>query len=311
MLPAVRQCLSGGIAAGDLTQQGDQRLAEPSFVHLIEMLFDDPEHAVRAEPTSSTTRAEYASRVCTGGFPLAARRSPATRARWFDDYVRLTVERDAVELARIRQRSTLATVLNRLAGQTGQVLNISAVSSEIGADRGTVTDHVQLLEDVFLVQRLPAWGTTLRARATKLPKVHLIDSGLASRLGRTNEQRLATLDPAALTEFGHLLETFVVGELRKQTSWMAHPVDLGHWRTSDGDEIDVIAEHDDGRVIAFEVKASQRISDTTLNSFRKLREALGARFVAGVAFSTGERSYTADERIHVMPLDRLWRPVPD
>jgi hypothetical protein len=40
-----------------------------------------------------------------------------------------------------------------------------------------------------------------------------------------------------------------------------------------------------------------------------LRDALGDRFVAGVAFSTGERSYTYDDRLHVLPVDRLWRPV--
>ena len=83
----------------------------------------------------------------------------------------------------------------------------------------------------------------------------------------------------------------------------------GHWRTSDGDEVDFVAEHDDGRVLAFEVKASQRITGQDFGGMRKLRDALGDRFVAGVAFSTGERSYTYDDRLHVLPVDRLWRPV--
>ncbi len=39
---------------------------------------------------------------------------------------------------------------------------------------------------------------------------------------------------------------------------------------------------------------------------RKLRDALGARFVAGYASYTGQRSYTAEDRIHVTPIDRLW-----
>lgn len=63
-----------------------------------------------------------------------------------------------------------------------------------------------------------------------LPKVHVVDSGLAAWLLGSNPQRLATLDPTALSEFGHLLETFVVGELRKQVSWLDEPVSLGHWR---------------------------------------------------------------------------------
>jgi hypothetical protein len=41
----------------------------------------------------------------------------------------------------------------------------------------------------------------------------------------------------------------------------------------------------------------------------KLRDSVGDRFIAGVAFSTGARSYTFDDRLHVMPIDRLWRTV--
>lgn len=55
-----------------------------------------------------------------------------------------------------------------------------------------------------------------------------------------------------------ILETFVVGEVRKQASWLAEPVTLGHWRTSDGAEVDLVIEYDDGSVVARETKASQR-----------------------------------------------------
>ena len=71
-------------------------------------------------------------------------------------------------------------------------------------------------------------------------------------------QLLSRFDPASLTDFGHLLETFLVGEVRKQASWLDEPVTLGHWDTSDGAEVDVVIEYDDGTVVAFEVKASER-----------------------------------------------------
>ena len=60
----------------------------------------------------------------------------------------------------------------------------------------------------------------------------------------------------------------------------------------------------------FEIKANQRIAGKDLRGLVKLRDLLGDRFVLGVAFGTGERSYTTDEdRIHVLPVDRLWQPV--
>lgn len=60
-----------------------------------------------------------------------------------------------------------------------------------------------------------------------------------------------------MTELGHRLETFVVGELMKQASWLDGVVGLGHWRTRDGDEVDLVVERDDGFVVALQVKASE------------------------------------------------------
>ena len=132
--------------------------------------------------------------------------------------MRLSIERDAVELAAVRQRQVLRDLLNRLAGQTGQVLNVAAAANGLDAHRETIDGYLRLLEDLFLGLRLPAWGKSLRARAAKKPKVHVVDSGLAARLLGSSAAKLASLDPTHLTEFGHLLETFVVGELRKQVS---------------------------------------------------------------------------------------------
>jgi predicted AAA+ superfamily ATPase len=278
---------------------------------LVTALRDDPAGAVGAHPSSSTARADYIERICAGGFPLALRRSGGARNRWFDGYITQSLERDALELARIRERQVLRELLNRLAGRTGQVLNLSRASDGLGVQRKTIEEHTRLLEDLFLIARLPAWGKTLRARATAAPKIHVIDSGLAARLMRVTPAKLATLDPTALTELGNLTETLVVGELRKQISWLDEAVTSGHWRTQEGDEVDFVIEFDDGRVLAFEVKASERISGADFRGLRKLRDALGERLIAGVAFNTGLRSYTFEDRLHVMPLDRLWRPVCD
>ena len=114
-----------------------------------------------------------------------------------------------------RARCTL-----RFAGRTGQVLDLSKASDGLAVDRTTIEQYVRLLEDLFLAQRLPAWGKALRARASATPKVHIADSGLAARLLGVSEAKLATLDPTTQSEFGHLLGTFVVGEWRKQASWL-------------------------------------------------------------------------------------------
>ncbi len=67
------------------------------------------------------------------------------------------------------------------------------------------------------------------------PKVHVGDSGLACHLCGADAQRLA--DDFILA--GRLLESFVAGELLKQSSWTEHPVPLYHYRSQSGEEVDV------------------------------------------------------------------------
>ncbi len=203
----------------------------------------------------------------------------------------------------------MTDLLGLIAAQTGQLLNVSGAAEKIGVNRATVESHLRLMEDLFLVVRLPAWGTRLRSRVSAKPKVHIVDSGLAARLLRLTPDKLAAFDPTALADFGHLLETFVVGEIRKQVSWLDEPVALGHWRTSDGTEVDLVIEYDDGSILAFEVKANERASGSDFRGLTLLRDALGARFAGGICLTTGKRSYTYDDRLHVMPIDRLWTPI--
>ncbi|HET8985554.1 MAG TPA: hypothetical protein VFN03_07325, partial [Trueperaceae bacterium] len=92
-------------------------------------------------------------------------------------------------------------------------------------------------------------------------------------------------------------------------SWIDESVTVGHWRTNDGDEVDLILEFEDGRVLAFEAKAGERVSSKGLRGLRRLRDSLGDRLIAGVALGLGSRSYTLEDRLHVMPVDRLWRTV--
>lgn len=280
-----------------------------AYEDLIPALREDPASAVAAHATSTTSREEYASRIAAGGFPLALSRTGSARNRWFDDYVQTSIDRDAAELARIGRRQALSELVSLLAARSAQVVNVANLSDALELNRKTVEGYLRLLEDLFLIFRLPAWGKTLNAKATGSPKVHMVDSGLAARLLQIGPEKLARLDPSTLTEFGHLLESFVVGELLKQVSWIDESVTVGHWRTSDGDEVDLILEFEDGRVLAFEAKASERVSSKGFRGLRRLRDALGDRLIAGVALALGSRSYTLEDQLHVMPVDRLWRTV--
>jgi predicted AAA+ superfamily ATPase len=304
-LPVAAQALTGRAHRVDVMplSQGEIGGVREDFA---ETLLSDPASLVDGRP-SEVPREEYVSRVVAGGFPMAlARERAAERARWFDDCLELVLERDVLELSRVHQRRQLPLLLRRLAGQTAQVLNIADAARAIGMEKSTAESYTKLLETVFLVQRLPAWGTTLGPRVGAAPKVHVVDSGLAARLLRLTERKLGAATAPALTEFGHLLETFVVGEVCKQLDWLEEPVARGHWRTHDGDEVDLVLEREDGALAAVEVKAGSRVTARELRSLLKLRAKLGSQFLGGVVFYTGARAYTHDG-IQILPVSRLWR----
>lgn len=304
-LPTAAQSLTGRLHVTTLwpLSQGEIEGREERFVA---QLMADPELLV-SPGEQPTPRQEYVDRILRGGFPLAvARRPGAGRNRWFDDYLDLVLERDVAELSSIRQREKMPRLVARLGAQSAQILNMAQAASDVGIESSTAENYIRLLEAAFIVHRLPAWGTTLRARASSRPKIHFVDSGVAGRMLRVSEERLAAAQPQAMTELGHLLETFCVGELLKQASWMETPPRSGHWRTHDGDEVDLILERDDGSLAAIEVKAAERVRDADFRGLRKLREALGERFLGGIVLHLGVHAYTHDDRLHAIPADRLW-----
>lgn len=312
-LPLASQSLTGRLHRLEILPLSQGELGG-SGENLVAALLDDPGATVSPD-ASATSRDRYAELVVRGGFPLALARTEAARARWFDDYLALCLERDLMEEGRVRQPAALAPLLVRLASQTAQVLNMSSAGRAVGLAASTASDYVKLFEATFLVRLLPAWGRTLRSATGSRPKLHMVDSGLAARLLRLPPDKLSALDPAALQQFGHLLETFAVGEVLKQASWMEHRPHVGHWRTRDGAEVDLVVEDGrDGSVVGIEVKSGSRIHPKDRRGLRILRDALGDRFTAGVVLYTGPHSIRykgADAGIIALPIDRLWtEPAP-
>jgi len=78
--------------------------------------------------------------------------------------------------------------------------------SELPGERKTHENDIRLLEDLFLVRRLPAWGRALASRTIKSPKLHVLDSGLAAFLLGLSPAKVATDNASASTEFGHVVD---------------------------------------------------------------------------------------------------------
>ncbi|WP_416211401.1 DUF4143 domain-containing protein [Frankia sp. Cas3] len=82
---------------------------------------------------------------------------------------------------------------------------------------------------------------------------------------------------------------------------------FGHYRASDGVEVDLVIENDQNEVFAVEVKAGGSYRGEDLRGLVQLRDRVGDRFVAGVLAYTGERAARVADRLYLVPVDTLWR----
>jgi predicted AAA+ superfamily ATPase len=98
----------------------------------------------------------------------------------------------------------------------------------------------------------------------------------------------------------------VVGEVLKHLSWAEAPLEVSHFRTHYGVEADIVIEGSDARIAAIEVKASSQVQPADLRGLRLLRDRFPDRFGGGTVLYLGPLAYTAEDRIHVVPIDRLW-----
>ncbi len=180
-------------------------------------------------------------------------------------------------------------MIRYFAATTAQELVVSTVGQWVGLDRGTAQHYASWLETVFLVHRVPAWSRNLTAKVVRRPKLYLTDTGVAGALlGKDAATLQRPTDPAG----GVLFETFVANEIAKQLAWCETPALLFHFRESDGAEVDLVLEADDGRVVAIEVKATSAPRPEDFRWLTYLRDRLDSaqgEFTAGVVLHTGQR----------------------
>ena len=279
------------LSQGEIDQQPD------GFVDAA--FRDGPELAHQ----STEDRGGYVARLVRGGFPEAVARAGRRRTRFLESYVADLVNRDVTQLSAIENGRQLRQLITLLAGRVGQVVNTSNLSANLGLPRSTVDRYLSLLEEVFLIKRIPAWSRGATARATHAPKLAFVDSGVAAMLLGQDETSLGRIT----SELGGVLESFVAMEIARQLTWAGQTIELSHYRTKDKVEVDIVLENRRGQVVGIEVKAAATVRDTDFGGLRHLRTRLGDDFLAGFVLHLGEQTLPFGDRMRAVPADALWR----
>lgn len=259
------------------------------------------------EHVSSLTRHDYLERATAGGYPEALSRPPGRRReKWFDDYLSRIVERDARDISRSRRLDELPLILSMIAARNACELNYTDIAKEAGMADNAVRRLVEVLESLYLIQRIPAWFTNATKRAASRPKVSLLDSGLAASSLNVSAAGVAPTVPSQAPLAGQLLEGFVSGELKRQSMWADERARIHHFRDRSAGEVDVLLATRDGRVAGIEVKASASVTASDFTGLRRLRDVLGDRFIGGVVLHSGAEATPFSSKLSAVPIDALW-----
>ena len=185
-----------------------------------------------------------------GGFPSSfLAESDDLSLQWRRDFIRTYLERDVPQFGPRIPAETLRRFWTMLAHSQAQILNAAGLSRGLAVDGKTVARYLDLLVDLLVVRRLPAWHRNIGKRLVKSPKVYVRDTGLAhALLGIRDKEALLGHPVVGQTWESFILETLIT------TS--ADGTEAHFYRTSNGTEVDLLLTLPGGELWAIEVKRS-------------------------------------------------------
>ena len=237
-----------------------------------------------------------------GGYPeMRLRPSVTRRQAWAKAYIQTVVERDVQDIAQVEHLSQIPYLLDIAAAHCGQLFNASQIGGQLMLDTRTLDKYLGVLEKLFLVQRLPAWGRNELNRLIKTPKLHFLDAGLQATLTRLTPDMLIT----HRERWGATLETWVYAELRKALALSDEAWYLSHYRDKDQVEVDFVLENPQRQLIGVEVKAAATVQVQDFKGLRKLQTQTGADFLTGIVLYDGAHALPFGPGLWAVPLAAL------
>ncbi len=168
--------------------------------------------------------------------------------------------KDILIWQKIKKSDKLIKLLQALAYQIGNQVSYNELGQLVGLDNETVENYIILLEQSYVIFRLPSFNKNLRNELKRSRKIYFYDNGIRNALiGNYNniEQR---------NDVGALWENFIISERIKFTDYHQIYANRYFWRTHAQQEIDYIEERD-GNLFAYEFKWNARKKTKIPKSF--------------------------------------------
>ena len=177
-------------------------------------------------------------RMTFGELPGVATAAPEHRADLLKAYGLVYLEEELRRESLIKDWAAFSRFLALAAFESGQVINYAKVSKDAGVSQPTVKSYYQLLEDMFIAFRLPAFSGSRRKNLLSTDRFFFFDLGVRHAMAE-----LPLNTATVLGNPGPVFEQWVGIELRKRLKYLGTGR-LHYFRTKGGAEVDFIIERD-------------------------------------------------------------------
>lgn len=199
-----------------------------------------------------------------GGFPSLIWDN-ADPALWFDAYEETYLERDLRDLSSGIDPFNFQRFLKITATRNGTLLNQADIAARSSLNAMTAGRYLYLLETTGIIFRIPPLFNNPTKRLTKRPKLIFTDVTFASHIAGMSH----ILDDPVNPAYDHALESFVLQNILALIEcFPAGKVELFHYRTSSGFEIDAVLRYSN-KLIAIEVKSSEKQLEKAQKNLKK------------------------------------------
>lgn len=235
-------------------------------------------------------------RVLTGGFPEVVKNEDINLDLWFSGYLQTYLERDVRQLRQIGELSDFARFLQLLASLSGQILNLSNLSRDLGVAVNTVKAWLAVLEATKQIILVQPFYINKGKRLIKSPKLYFLDTGLLCYLSGITSTEQVFKGVSA----GPLFETVVLSEIIRCFYNRGKIDRIFWWRTSSGSEVDFIIE-DKGKIIPIEVKLSSKANKQMAKGLISFCELFDSLVDMAFLVNLSEEPLKIDKKITSIP----------
>ena len=225
---------------------------------------------------------EIINHIIDGGYPEILELEGLSKDLWFKSYIATYIERDARDLADIRDIDSFIKFVNILATRSGTILNKSSLSNDIGIKDITTDNYLSIINRIYQATLLRPYFINIGKTFVKSPKVFFNDTGVLCSLLRINSKKQLLNSPYS----GQIFETYVFCELQKHLSYLQKSSQMFHYRTNDKKEIDFIIEIDN-EILAIEIKQSSSVKKDDFKHIIDLQNKIDKKCL-GIVFYNGD-----------------------